>query len=334
MYGLGSLTNAPSTVVYGQQQTVLQQNRSMARLATGSASGASIASAGAVFSLSTSGKRLESATSGVSNALSFLEAQASGLQSLHKDLSRIMELTTLMQDPTKSADASTRENYMAEVNQLRDQMIATLKEQFNGHDLFQSSFGSDQEDPLTVRLGADGQKTITLSQSNFSGGSSSPYTLDPNLSAPPGLNTGGGTQTSYWDTLLPSTSDIRLTGDTEAQADAKTLADLLAYDPSDPNAQTPQTSISIFSLDLNAMLQDLADKIASNGSDQASLQLALSHMKDQSNNHLDAVSRIDDTDVAKEVVNLSRLNMQVETGAAMAAQANTSAALVLKLLSA
>jgi flagellin len=97
------------------------------------------------------------------NARSFLETQASGLSAISSVLQRMDEISTLIKDPTKSSQ--DKENYITEVNQLREEIAKVQNETFNGRKLFVFFFGG-QTDSLSINVD-EGGRSMALTQSNF-----------------------------------------------------------------------------------------------------------------------------------------------------------------------
>ncbi len=85
--------------------------------------------------------------------------------------------------------------------------------------------------------------------------------------------------------------------------------------------------------DVTAALQNVATFRAQNGAEQSRFGFASELLVVNKANLESAASRILDVDVAAESTQLSRFNILVQSGTAMLAQANQSAAIALKLLS-
>jgi len=79
-------------------------------------------------------------------------------------------------------------------------------------------------------------------------------------------------------------------------------------------------------------IQNLSEKMATNGAESSRLQFALDALSIQKVNVEAANSRIYDVDVAAETTRLARANILVQSGAAMLAQANAASQIALKLL--
>ena len=95
----------------------------------------------------------------VQNAISFLQVQDGGLTQVGKILDRMSELKTMSLDVTKnSLDIA---NYDTEFNQLQDQLTNIRDEQFNGINLFSTTYN-----PLSAYTTASGdtQHTTAVAQ--------------------------------------------------------------------------------------------------------------------------------------------------------------------------
>jgi flagellin-like hook-associated protein FlgL len=102
------------------------------------------------------------------NADAFLSAQDGALDGIGKGITRMMELKTLSQDPTKNA--TDIQNYSTEFDEIREHLVILSKSKLNGVDLF-SQTGVDTH--LQATADENGQQTVTLTQ----------YALDVNLTA-------------------------------------------------------------------------------------------------------------------------------------------------------
>jgi flagellin len=83
---------------------------------------------------------------------------------------------------------------------------------------------------------------------------------------------------------------------------------------------------------VTAALQELATMRATNGAQSSRLQYALDSLNVNMTNLESANSRIFDVDVASETTRLARNSILVQSGAAMLAQANSSAQIALRLV--
>jgi len=79
-------------------------------------------------------RRTDALMTNLSNAVSLLQTQDGAMSSVTDIVSRISELATLNQDPTKST--ADKANYNTEFVALQDQLTSLTSEKFNGVDLF------------------------------------------------------------------------------------------------------------------------------------------------------------------------------------------------------
>jgi flagellin len=108
-------------------------------------------------------KRTEATAINLQNAQSFLQTQDGAYNVADKVLSRMSELATLANDPTKnSGDIAL---YNKEFQNLNKQLISLSTEEFNGVPLF-----GEGDVILEVSTSEDGSQTLGLTQSNINGG--------------------------------------------------------------------------------------------------------------------------------------------------------------------
>jgi flagellin-like hook-associated protein FlgL len=104
-------------------------------------------------------KRADVAVANLLNADAFLSAQDGALDGIGKGITRMMELKTLSQDPTKNA--TDIQNYSTEFDEIREHLAILSKSKLNGVDLF-SHTGTDTY--LEATADENGQQTVTLTQ--------------------------------------------------------------------------------------------------------------------------------------------------------------------------
>ncbi len=105
-----------------------------------------------------------SATTGVlANALSFLQTQGAALQHLGKVVSRMSEISSLMQDATKTT--LDLDNYASEFKSLQGEMISLTDSKFNDTNLFATVGSGDGS--LSVYTGDSPDQTVTLTQADL-----------------------------------------------------------------------------------------------------------------------------------------------------------------------
>ena len=108
-------------------------------------------------------KRTEATAINLQNAQSFLQTQDGAFKVADKVLSRMSELATLANDPTKNAGDITL--YDKEFQNLQDQLTSLGTEEFNGVPLFGAGGVV-----LTVSTSEDGAQTLGLTEANITGG--------------------------------------------------------------------------------------------------------------------------------------------------------------------
>ena len=102
--------------------------------------------------------RTNATNTNVANAVSFLQTQDGGLQTVSDILDRVSELKTLSLDVTKSA--SDIANYQLEFTELQGQLTAITAETFNSIALFGGT-------TLTVTVSEDAAQTVAIDQSDL-----------------------------------------------------------------------------------------------------------------------------------------------------------------------
>ena len=170
--------------------------RSLNRLASGSkiinpqddAAGLAVS-----MKLSATARRQNAASANLGNAISFLQTQDGALQVAGKVLSRIGELKTLYNDPTKNADDLA--NYQAEFAQLQAQLTSLNEEEFNHQPLFGAT-------DLAVQTTAEPNgSAISFGGASLTSAGSSLTDNFANLGNWTDASTGGGTATVSGNTL-------------------------------------------------------------------------------------------------------------------------------------
>ena len=108
-------------------------------------------------------KRTEATAINLQNAQSFLQTQDGAFKVADKVLSRMSELATLANDPTKNAGDIAL--YDKEFQNLQDQLTSLGTEEFNGVPLFGAGGVV-----LTVSTSEDGGQTLGLTEADITGG--------------------------------------------------------------------------------------------------------------------------------------------------------------------
>ncbi|HMD61353.1 MAG TPA: flagellin [Opitutaceae bacterium] len=102
--------------------------------------------------------RSGAANTNVENSASYLQTQDGVLNTAGTILTRISELYTLSQDPTKNPTDIA--NYNSEFTQLTGELSSLSSETFNGVNLFGSS-------AISVQVSEDGTQTVSLTGANL-----------------------------------------------------------------------------------------------------------------------------------------------------------------------
>ena len=147
----------------GNSNTALQ--KSLARLSSGSQIVSSSDDAGGLavsMNMNATIATTNATNTGISDANSFLQTQDGALSVAGNVLSRMSQLKTEANDPTKSS--SDIANYNAEFTALQSQLTDLSAGNFNGVALFVSGGSS-----LSVSTSADGSTSQAITQSNLAG---------------------------------------------------------------------------------------------------------------------------------------------------------------------
>jgi flagellin len=147
----------------GKTNDALQ--KSLQRLSSGSRIVTSSDDAGGLavsMKMSAALKRTEATAINLQNAKSYLQTQDGAFKVADKVLSRMSELATLANDPTKnSGDIAL---YDKEFQNLQTQLVSLATEKFNGVALFGTG------PVLQVSTSEDGSQTLGISQADITGG--------------------------------------------------------------------------------------------------------------------------------------------------------------------
>lgn len=179
---LAALNLAKANSVHGKSMAKLSSGSRLVETSDDSAGAAVYIRTGAAI------RRQAATETNITNALSLMQTQAASLNAISKNLTRMSELTVLMQDVTKSTD--DLDNYMAEMDQLRQEMGQHFEDKFNGIDLV---YYQGTASPLTVYLDESGTQTMTLARSDFTAnsgwgtlvGTTKPYAGTPGVTDTP-----------------------------------------------------------------------------------------------------------------------------------------------------
>ena len=289
------------------------------------------------------------------NALSYLQVQDSGLETVGKILDRMSELRVMAQDITKNS--GDIENYSKEFVELQSQLNQISKQTFNGISLFSTN---------TNIVGQSGTGTATVMNSTDSLRDVS----DSTLSIGPGFYESGGSEIGvnviydkFGRTLTTHASGINENGsislnvvnlqfvlsigttaignqDNVDLGGLNNISEARHYG----TASGTQNLNGVGSdglidriLDVNVSqfteaIERLADMRAENGAEQNRVMNSIQMLQTNVTNLEAAHGRIMDADIALESTRFARQNVLVQASASMAAQANQMTNVALMLL--
>ena len=294
--------------------------KSLERLSSGNRINSSADDAGGLavaYKLNSKLNRTEAVIQNSQNALSYLQVQDSGLQTVGKILDRMAELRVMAQDITKNT--SDIENYSKEFVELQSQLKQIKQEKFNGISLFSqnqtaaatgtlveqsTTIGSDTFDKFgriltTHPNGESASGSISLNVVNLQ------YVLSIGTLA---VQTGGTDKDlGGLDNGTVSSNGIDANG---------FIGDIL------------DVNVSQFT----RAIERLADMRAENGAEQNRVLNSIDLLQTSMTNLEAAHGRIMDTDVALESTRFARHNILVQASAAMTAQANQLTNVALQLI--
>lgn len=324
--------------------------QSLARLSSGNRINSPADDAGGLavaYKLDSKLGRTEAVIQNSQNALSYLQAQDSGLQTVGKILDRMSELRTMAQDVTKNT--GDIENYTKEFVELQSQLGQIKEEKFNGISLFsmgratqgvtsalpnmgvQSSSlaGGDLTDS-TALFDRFGRQLITHPDGDPASGSVSLNVT--NLEYILEVGTLDSAYNSVWDSAAG--------GQVAANVNLGGLNDNLTDTAGNVQGATHGVNTSGFISTILAVsmgqfthaIEKLADARAENGAEQNRILQNIDLLQSNMTNLEAAHGRIMDADIALESTRFARHNVLVQASAAMTAQANQLTNVALQLL--
>ena len=240
------------------------------------------------------------------NALSYLQVQDSGLQTVVK-LDRMAELRVMAQDITKNS--SDIENYSKEFVELQSQLKQIKQEKFNGISLF-------SQNQTAAATGTLVEQSTTIGNDTFDKFGRI-LTTHPN-----------GESASGSISLNVVNLQYVLSIGTLAVQTGGTDKDLGGLDNGTVSSNGIDANGFIGDiLDVNVSqftraIERLADMRAENGAEQNRVLNSIDLLQTSMTNLEAAHGRIMDTDVALESTRFARHNILVQASAAMTAQAN------------
>ena len=285
------------------------------------------------------------------NALSYLQVQDSGLQTVGNILDRMSELRIMAQDITKNS--GDIENYSKEFIELQSQLNQISRETFNGISLFAVNTNSvlqrvsggvtDQGGGRGLRGMSDATLSLGVGTTTTPGGLAVTYdkffrTLNTHES---GVNQSGSLSInvvnlqfvlSIGSTALANATHVDLgglnnnvTGDVHYGAGTASKAHIGTDGLID---RILDVNVSQFTM----AIERLADVRAENGAEQNRIMNSIQMLQTNVTNLEAAHGRIMDADIALESTRFARQNVLVQASASMAAQANQMTNVALMLL--
>jgi flagellin len=337
-------TNSAATKAsFNLSQSNQALRKSLGRLSSGQRITSPADDAGGLavaYKLASKTNRSEAVIQNSQNALSYLQVQDSGLQTVGKILDRMAELRTMAQDVTKNS--SDIENYSKEFIEMQSQLKQIKNETFNGISLFSSGTYAATNDPTMDRSdgvledqNSDPTNAITFHRYGRTlythpGGQTNDGSISINVvNLEHVLQVGNldNTNRPYWDTTnaVASAAGVNL-GNVE---DDQTFAAGNGLTASGFIDSIMAVSVGAFT---NA-IEKLADVRAENGAEQNRILNSIDLLQNNVTNLEAAHGRIMDADIALESTRFARYNVLVQAGAAMTAQANQLTNVALSLLS-
>ena len=297
--------------------------KSLARLSSGNRINSPADDAGGLavaYKLNSKLNRTEAVIQNSQNALSYLQVQDAGLQTVGKVVDRMAELRTMAQDITKNS--GDIENYSKEFVELQSQLNQVSKEKFNGISLFASSQAT-AAGTLISGTGSYNDGTGTAKSYNTFG-----RTLSTHDS---GVNTAGSISINVVNFQF-----MLSIGNLASGAAVGTGIDLGNIDGANTGTGTSSGFISniteVAVSQFTSIIERIADMRAENGAEQNRVLNTMDLLQSNLTNIEAAHGRIMDTDIALESTRFARHNVLVQASAAMTAQANQLTNVALQLL--
>jgi len=248
-----------------------------------------------------------STTRNLQNLLSFSQTQESCLRELTKVMLRMNELVTQVMDPLKMT--SDKASYMPELAQLTQEVIAIGKSTFNGIDLFAGSSYRD------TQVGLVGNT--------------------PNPDGSVGFTPVADSKQLDISVNLDGSSKVSVTKHALHTDNIYTIAQIFS-DASDPvanlaflDSSNPYTDASYC---FPGAVEEVNQMLAKNSAEQMAVSSALAGNTQYATDLSNSVDGVKGTDVAKESLILSKLNLINQSAITVFSTSNQSNAYLLKLL--
>ena len=278
----------------------------------------------------------------VQNALSYLQVQDSGLETVGKILDRMSELRVMAQDITKNS--GDIENYSKEFVELQSQLNPISKQTFNGISLFSTEMQPSYSSATTHNLTGISDSSLSLAagtpDDSYSGGGVLKYDkFGRNLGThASGISDNGNIllnvanlqyALSIGTTALGGVRNVDLGGlETSFDQDAAGAAASNGIGTDGFVDRILDVNVSQFTI----AIERLADLRAENGAEQNRVMNSIQMLQTNVTNLEAAHGRIMNADIALESTRFARQNVLVQASASMAAQANQMTNVALMLL--
>ena len=317
-------SNASATAAsYNLSKANNSLRNSLARLSSGNKINSPADDAGGLavaYKINSKLNRTQAIIQNSQNALSYLQVQDAGLQTVGKVVDRMAELRTMAQDITKNS--GDIENYSKEFVELQSQLNQVAKEKFNGISLFANSQAT-AAGTLISGTGSYNDGTGTAKSYNTFG-----RTLSTHDS---GVNTAGSVSINVVNFQF-----MLSIGNLASGAAVGTGIDLGNIDGANTGTGTSSGFISniteVAVSQFTSIIERIADMRAENGAEQNRVLNSIDLLQTNMTNLEAAHGRIMDTDIALESTRFARHNVLVQASAAMTAQANQLTNVALQLL--
>jgi flagellin len=295
-------------------------------------------------------KGLEQASANSQDGISLIQTAEGATQEIHNMLNRMVELATKSANGTIQNEVD-RDAIQKEVNDLNSEITRIAQStNFNGINLLDGNLDPDADISLTAS-GKVGGATLaaaadgTYDLSGWATGDSividgKTYAFDTDLAT---LVTAAGENGVTIDTtddtavtISKNGSELNLqVGDTNAEYNHVKVK---VEDLSAKGVGTDDIDVSTQDAAGGAIqtIKDAINKVSTNranlGSLQNRLEYTINNLDTTAENMTSANSRIRDTDMAKEMMNYTKMNILTQSAQAMLAQANQQPQAILQLL--
>ena len=319
--------------------------KSLARLSSGKRINSPADDAGGLavaYKLNSTINRSYAVIQNSQNALSYLQVQDSGLQSVGNILDRMSELRIMAQDITKNS--GDIENYSKEFVELQSQLNQISRETFNGISLFSTEMSPTRAVSGSHDLTGISDVTLSLASKTVDASYGDGNTLFYDKFGRNFNSHASGVAANGSISINVVNLQFVLSIGTTAIAGIQNvdLGGLNSGDDTDATGTAATHGIGTDGfidriLDVNVSqftmaIERLADMRAENGAEQNRVMNTIQMLQTNVTNMEAAHGRIMDADIALESTRFARQNVLVQASASMAAQANQMTNVALMLL--